>query len=365
MQTIKKISQKYNNAMQDLRNFKHDKRNRKQKDLQDDTNFLQIEKENFNAQIQNILEKTRMNKLKNIVKGKEYEHKSLLIFSSIFSTLGILLNNNWIKCEDGLHKNFKWISFTTLVCLIVAYLFYMIMDKTYKHFFNIPFLFENFDKDKKGERIMDFISLVICMIIFGFSMLTNTIAFKSLGANIATSIFLGVGIDLININCVWFKNKFTSLNGYNSHDENTENFIKKSDENLEKNNEKNSNFEYIQNCMDKVKYSNLGLDFFSKKNDEKLDKNLDKKTYEKIEKKEQKKTDKKYNKAGRKMDKKTRERIIKEIEKLEKDKPVTKKNVNYKGDDKMLKRLCKELEEEKKLVYSKIGKNNRVRFYKK
>ena len=92
MQTIKKISQKYNNAMQDLRNFKHDKRNRKQQDLQDDTNFLQIEKENFYAQIQNILEKTRMNKLKNIVKGKEYENKSLLILSSLFSTLGILIH---------------------------------------------------------------------------------------------------------------------------------------------------------------------------------------------------------------------------------------------------------------------------------
>lgn len=357
MQTIKKISKKYNNTMQDLRNFKRDKRDRKQKDLQDDTNFLQVEKENFNAQIQNILERTKMDKLKNIVKGKEYEHKSLLIFSSLFSTLGILLNNNWIKCENGLHKNFKWISFTTLICLIVAYLFYKIMDKTYKHFFNIPFLFENFDKYKKGERIMDFISLVICMIIFAFSMLTNTIAFKSLGANIATSIFLGVGIDLININCVWFKNKFTSLNGYNSQDRNTENNIKKSDENLEKNleknNEKNTNFKAIQNCMDKRIDNDLSLNFFSKNNQEK-----DTKKIEKNNKKN-------YGKAGRKMDKKTRERIIKEIEKLEKDKPVTKKNVNYKGDDKMLKRLCKELEEEKKLVYSKIGKNNRVRFYKK
>lgn len=365
MQTIKKIAEKYNDTMQDLRNFKRDKRFRKQKDLQDDTHFLKVEKENFNAQIQNILEKTKMNKLKDIVKGKEYEHKSLLVFSSIFSTLGILLNNNWIRCEEGLHKNFKWISFTTLICLIVAYLFYKIMDKTYKHFFNIPFLFENFDKYKKSERIFDFISLVICMVIFSASMLTNTIAFKSLGANIATSIFLGVGIDLININCVWFKNKFTSLNGYNFQDKNTENFIKKSDEkldkNLEKNNEKNTNSEAIQNCMDKRTDTDLSLNFFSKNNQEKDTKKLDK-NLEKINDKNNKKN---YGKAGRKIDKKTRERIIKEIEKLEKDKPVTKKNVNYKGDDKMLKRLCRELEEEKKLVYSKIDKNNRVRFNKK
>ena len=349
MQTIKKISQKYNNAMQDLRNFKHDKRNRKQQDLQDDTNFLQIEKENFYAQIQNILEKTRMNKLKNIVKGKEYENKSLLILSSLFSTLGILIHNNWITCSNGLHKNFKWLSFTSLVCLIVAYIFYKIMDKTYKHFFNIPFLFNNFDKYNKKDKIIDIISLIICMGLFVFSMVTNTIAFRSLGANMSTSFFLGIGIDLINIICVWFKNKFTSLDGYNLQ------------KNNEKNNEKNASSEYIQNCMDKGKYSNLGLDFFAKKNTEKKTENLDKNNDKKLDKN----NDKNYGKAGRKMDKKTRERIIKEIEKLEKDKPVTKKNVNYKGDDKMLKRLCKELEEEKKLVYSKIDKNNRVRFYKK
>lgn len=361
MQTIKKIAEKYNDTMQDLRNFKRDKRSRKQNDLEEDTTYLQTERKNFSAQIENILERTKMDKLKNIVKGKEYEHKSLLIFSSIFSTLGILLNNKWIRCDDGLHKNFKWISFTTLVCLIVAYLFYKIMDKTYKHFFNIPFLFENFDKYKKSERIFDFISLVICMIIFAASMLTNTIAFKSLGANIATSVFLGVGIDLININCVWFKNKFTSLNGYNLQDRNTENFIKKSEENLdknlEKNNEKNTNLKAIQNCMDKGIDTDLSLNFFSKNNQEKDTKKLDKNL--------EKNNKKNYGKAGRKMDKKTRERIISEIEKLEKDKPVTRKNVNYKGDDKMLKRLCNELIEKEKFIYSKNDKNNRVRFYRK
>ena len=191
----------------------------------------------------------------------------------------------------------------------------------------------------------------------------------SLGANILTSIFLGVGIDLININCVWFKNKFTSLNGYNLQDKNTKNFIQKSDENLEKNNdknleknnEKNTNLKAIQNCMDKRIDNDLSLNFFSKNNQEKDTKKLDKN----LEKNNEKNNKKNYGKAGRKMDKKTRERIISEIEKLEKDKPVTRKNVNYKGDDKMLKRLCNELIEKEKFIYSKTDKNNRVRFYRK
>jgi hypothetical protein len=361
MQTIKKIAQKYNTTMQDLRNFKRDKRDRKQKDLQDDTNFLQVEKENFSAQVQNILEKTKMNKLKSIVKGKEYENKSLLILSSFFSTLGILINNNWVSCENGIHKTFNWLSITSLLCLIVAYIFYKIMDKAYKHFFNSPFLLKNFDKDDRKEKLIDFISIGLVLALIVFSMITNTVAFKSLGANTITSVFLGYGIDIINIICVWFKNKFTSLNGYNSDSPDAESLDKNNDKNLEKNNEKNTNLKDIQNCDNKGIDTNLGLNFFSKKNDENLDKKIDKNNDKKLDKN----NDKNYGKAGRKMDKKTRERIIKEIEKLEKDKPVTRKNVNYKGDDKMLKRLCYELLEQDKLIYSKTDKNNRVRFYRK
>ena len=352
--TLNKLSEKYDKIMQELRAFRNDKRKRKQNDLKEDTTYLQTERENFSAQIENILERTKMDKLKNIVKGKEYEHKSLILLSSVFSTLGILIDNNWISCNNGIHKTFNLLSLTSLLCLIVAYVFFLIMDKAYKHFFNIPFLLKNFDKDNKKEKLIDFISIVFVLGLIVFSMVTNTIAFKNLGANTTTSIYLGYGIDIVNLICVWFKNKFSSLNGYNSNRPDTENFDKKNEENtqenMQKNFEKSSNLKYVQNTTNSDFTSNLGLNFFSEKNEENA----------------QEKEQKKQAKAGRKMDKRTREKIIKNILALEAGKAITKKSVKYDGYDKMLKALCKELESDNNsIVFSKVGKDGKTRYYKK
>lgn len=355
--TLKTLSEKYDKIMQELRTFRKDKRKRKQNDLEEDTTYLQTERENFSAQIENILERTKMDKLKNIVKGKEYEHKSLILLSSAFSTLGILINNKWVSCENGIHKTFNWLSLTSLLCLIVAYIFYKIMDKAYKHFFNIPFLLKNFDKDDKKEKLIDFISIGFVLALIAFSMITNTIAFKNLGANTTTSIFLGYGIDIVNLICVWFKNKFTSLNGYNSNRPDAESFNKKNREKEEKNTqekeEKNLNLKQGKNTMDNDFEQNLNLGFFSKKVEEKEAE----KTQEKVEKKQ--------GKAGRKMDRRTREKIIKNILALEAGKAITKKSVKYDGYDKMLKALCKELENDNNIIFSKVGKDGKKRYYKK
>ena len=348
MSIISKLAGKYDNTSKDLRLFRSDKRNRMQKDLQEDITYLDIEKQNFNAQILNIIEKTKMNKLKTIVKGKEYKHKSLLILSSLFSTLGILITNKWITCKNGLHMTFDVLSFTTLICFVVAYIFYKIMDKAYKHFFNVPFLFNNFDKaaDRKKDKIINVISLCGCMILFIFSMITNTIAFIELGANIMTSVFLGVGIDLINIYCVWYKNKFTSLDGYN--------IDITSDKKLNNDNNKNS----IQNIDNRDFGQNLDLNFFDSNNNNKT-----KTKIEKFKNKDVKVNRYDIKKVGRKIDKRTREKLLILIKDLPAGKQVTKKNIGYTGDDKLLKRLCTELDGE--LVKGVVGKDGKTRFYKK
>lgn len=351
--TLKNLSEKYDKIMQELRTFRKDKRKRKQNDLEEDTTYLQTERENFSAQIENILERTKMDKLKNIVKGKEYEHKSLILLSSVFSTLGILINNNWVSCKNGIHKTFNWLSLTSLLCLIVAYIFYKIMDKAYKHFFNIPFLLKNFDKDDKKEKLIDFISIGVVLGLITFSMITNTIAFKSLGANTITSIFLGYGIDIVNLICVWFKNKFTSLNGYNSNILDAEKNGEKEEKNTQEKEQKNLNLKQGKNTMDNDFEQNLNLGFFSKK------------VEEKEAKKTQEKEQKKQGKAGRKMDRRTREKIIKNILALEAGKAITKKSVKYDGYDKMLKALCKELENDNNIIFSEVGKDGKKRYYKK
>lgn len=351
--TLKTLSEKYDKIMQELRTFRKDKRKRKQNDLEEDTTYLQTERENFSAQIENILERTKMDKLKNIVKGKEYEHKSLILLSSAFSTLGILINNKWVSCENGIHKTFNWLSLTSLLCLIVAYIFYKIMDKAYKHFFNIPFLLKNFDKDDKKEKLIDFISIGFVLALIAFSMITNTIAFKNLGANTTTSIFLGYGIDIVNLICVWFKNKFTSLNGYNSNILDAEKNREKEEKNTQEKEQKNLNLKQGKNTMDNDFEQNLNLGFFSKK------------VEEKEAKKTQEKEQKKQGKAGRKMDRRTREKIIKNILALEAGKAITKKSVKYDGYDKMLKALCKEFENDNNIIFSKVGKDGKKKYYKK
>lgn len=73
--------------------------------------------------------------------------------------------------------------------------------------------------------------------------------------------------------------------------------------------------------------------------------------------------EKHVRKAGRKIDERTRIKITNKIQNLNSNAYITRKHIDYHGDDKMLKTICYELLDE--LTYLKTDKNGRHRFYRK
>lgn len=225
MSFIRKIANKYNNVCKDTNTFKKDYRKRKGDNLQSDIEYCNTKKDWFKSKIALIKESTFMNRFETLIEGKEYKIKSLLMISSIMSTFGIMIKNKWIVSDiRGLHINFELISGTTLICIITSYTFYLIQNKAYKHFNNVPQLLSHFDItiDRKKQKIINIVSIIIVFGVFAMSMCTNVIAFLTFGCDIVTSMFIGCGVDVTCIYCTYYHNKFTSLDGYTTGTDNTD-----------------------------------------------------------------------------------------------------------------------------------------------
>lgn len=202
------------------------------------------------------------------------------------------------------------------------------------------------------------------------SITTNFIFWYTLLNNIIMAALYSIMYDLICVLSTLFYSKYYYMQDMDLEDKpQAENNVylleQKQDENTEKNIEKNTNEKLNENIIDTSNCNNLSLDFFTEKIDEKEDEKEDPKLDPKDTVAAEEKPGKPGKKGGRKIDKRTREKLTKAIEELAPDSIITKKSLGYKGNVSILKSLCEELAKNGKLVYFKVGKDNKRRYYKK
>lgn len=191
-----------------------------------------------------------------------------------------------------------------------------------------------------------------CMIIA--SILTNFVFWNTILKNVIFAILFSCMFDVICVIATLIHTKYYYMDNIQldnaEQDQEKEKIEQKKDEETSEN------------------IDNLSLDFFGKNNNTKLVGNTinselrQNKDIKKNSKKTEKKPGKTPGKPGRKIDAKTRKKIIDKIQALERNAYITKKKINFNGDDKLLKIVCEELIN--KLVYVKLDKNNKRRFYR-
>ena len=193
-----------------------------------------------------------------------------------------------------------------------------------------------------------------CMIIA--SVLTNFVFWNTVLKNVIFAILFSGMFDVICVIATLIHTKYYYMDNIqldNTHQEEKE---------IKKNN--------VENNAENT--DKLGLNFFAEKKEKNSNDNLIGNTInselrqnediKKNSKKTEKKPGKTHGKPGRKIDARTRKKIIEKIQSLESNAYITKKKINFDGDDKLLKIVCEELID--KLVYLKIDKNNKRRFYR-
>lgn len=213
---------------------------------------------------------------------------------------------------------------------------------------------ENFKNYLKNPRYI-FISIMVVA-----SITTNFIFWDTLLKNIYIAGLFSITFDFICVFATLLFNKYYYMINIDLNSEEEEKQVlmleDKQEENHEKNSEKNISEKLNENIIDTSNCNNLTLDFFTEKNDEKEDPKLDPKDAAAGEPNKRK--------GGRKIDIRTRKKLINLIEKLESNQIITRKSLGFTGNVSILKALCKELAENGSLVYSKVGKDNKQRFYK-
>lgn len=198
------------------------------------------------------------------------------------------------------------------------------------------------------------------------SITTNFIFWYTLLNNIIMAALYSIMYDLICVLSTLFYSKYYYMQDMDLEDkpqaENTVYCIEeKPQEIIEENTEKNRDQKVNENILNTDPCVPLNFDFFCKTDKEKTEQKKDSLASNvAADEKEPKR-----NKGGRKIDKRTREKLTKAIEELAPDSIITKKSLGYKGNVSILKSLCEELAKNGKLVYFKVGKDNKRRYYKK
>lgn len=214
----------------------------------------------------------------------------------------------------------------------------------------------NFYNYLKKHRYI-FISVMVLA-----SITTNYIFWYTLLNNIIMAALYSIMYDLICVLSTLFYSKYYYMQDMDLDEkpqaENTVYCIEeKPQEIIEENTEQKVN----ENILNTDPYVPLNFDFFCKNDKEKTEQKKDSLASNVAADERAPKS----NKGGRKIDKRTREKLTKAIEELAPDSIITKKSLGYKGNVSILKSLCEELAKNGKLVYFKVGKDNKRRYYKK
>ena len=314
-----------------------------------DNEQIQEDKEKLYSDIDLLKTKRNTERIKQIPEkhAKKFKkaRKTSEMISTLTSVFGTAIRLNLIDLKYLFTKHcleylFGGGLFNILFLVVIAYFFNIGINFTYTLIAEETTIKRNFyDYIKKPRHIFASVMIVA-------SISTNFIFWNTILKNIIFAILFSAMFDFICVIATLLHTKYYYMDNIQLDAEQEHQESKKADAESKKEDKKNDT---------------LALNFFGKNKKEKVVQNTmnsdfrQKKVLEKIEEKTSKK-------AGRKIDARTRKKIIEKIQNLKSNEYITRKKIGFNGDDKLLKTVCEELIN--KLVYVKIDKSNKRRFYR-
>lgn len=368
MSTKSKIYSRFTKNIVDDKNAKRERKQKVRaidKELHNlDNEQIQEDKEKLYSDIDLLKTKRNTERVKQIPQkhAKKFKRarKTSELISTLTSVLGIAISFNLIDLKYLFTKHYlEYLLngglFNILFLFVIGYMFNRGINFTYVLLGEDTTIKHNFLDYLKRTRYI-FIAIMIVA-----SIVTNFIFWNTVLKNIIFAILFSCMFDTICFIATLMHTKYyymdnIQLDAEREHQENkkadaeTKKEDKKTDTDADKNTDKLKLAFFGKNQKDKVVGNTINSE---------LRQNKDTK---KNSKKTEKKPGKTPGKPGRKIDARTRKKIIEKIQALEKNSYITKKKINFNGDDKLLKIVCEELID--KLVYLKIDKNNKRRFYR-